>query len=415
MHKLLFCLLLVVSVGYGQELTPEMETISNALDALTAKRKKLMAEMEVLKLDWIQNELKTIGLPNKGSEEEIIEHLAYSLSYNEAHEQANWVMHIILPAIAEGNFSRSNDFRVDDKVKTGTAEEKDYFLKELKADSSFKYDGFGYDRGHLAPSADFRWSQDALSESYFYSNMSPQIGDFNRDKWAELENWLREYVLRNDTYLTIVTAPVLTEDLAKIERSVNGVSIPKYFVKVALDKKNNRGIGFVLPHEKIERPIESFAVSIDSVERLLGYDLFSGLEDEIEKEIESSEDYKPWLPQTEKGDVKAISYKRLPKKHVNTYNVHVFIGDGKKHTVCGKVVSAKKHEKGHVFINLDKQFPNQIFSVSIFESNIPNFDYEPEVYLKDKEVCFTAEIKDYHGTPNMIIEHAKQVKLLGDY
>jgi hypothetical protein len=64
---------------------------------------------------------------------------------------------------------------------------------------------------------------------------------------------------------------------------------------------------------------------------------------------------------------------------------------------------------------LDKQFPNQIFSVTIFDGNVINFDYEPEVYLMDQEVCFTGEITDYKGTSSMIIDNGKQVKLLGDY
>jgi endonuclease G len=91
------------------------------------------------------------------------------------------------------------------------------------------------------------------------------------------------------------------------------------------------------------------------------------------------------------------------------------VDDRKKHTVCGKVVSTTKHEKGHVFLNLDKKFPNQIFSVSIFSSSISNFAYEPELYLIDKEVCFTAEVGDYQGTPNMVLDNGKQVKLLNEF
>lgn len=399
----------------GQSESAEINTINQRLDSIEALKKQLIAQREVYKLDWIQTEMSNVGFPVASQNEAIISHSAYRLSYNETHEQANWVMHIILPDIAEGNVSRSNDFREDPMVKTGSAQEKDYFLKKLKADSTYKYDGFGYDRGHLAPSADFRWSQKALSESYFYSNMSPQIGDFNRQKWAELENWMREYVMENETHLVVVTAPVFPENPEKVERSINGLSIPTHFVKVVLDRKNNRGVGFVLPHQKIEMPLESYIVNIDSVEHLLGYDLFSGLDDATENQIEAVSDYQIWLPNREKGDKQAIPLKRLPKRAVNTYNAHVFIDEGKKRTVCGNVVSTKKHQKGHVFIDLDKKFPNQIFSISIFESNIPNFDYEPEVYLKDKEVCFTGEIKDYNGVPNMVIDNGKQVKILGDY
>jgi len=245
--------------------------------------------------------------------------------------------------------------------------------------------------------------------------MAPQIGDFNRQKWAELENWLREYVTNNETSLIIITAPVLTADLKKIKRSTNGVSIPDYFIKVALDLKNKRGIGFILPHKKIERPLESFTVSIDSVEQLIGYDLFSDLDDSLENNLESKSNYEPWLPMKQKGDVKAIEPHLLPKKALNTYDLRAIMNDGEKHTICGKVVSTKKHQKGHVFIDLDKRFPNQIFSVSIFESNIKNFDYEPEIYLKNKEVCFTGKIGDYKDTPNMIIDHSKQVKLIGEF
>lgn len=406
---------MLAHIGFSQADGVKIRQIEAELDSIEVHKKTLQAALEIEKLSWIQNEMERVGVPTTNKVETIIKHKAYYLSYSEEHEQANWVMHIILPDIIEGNVTRTNDFRIDAMIKTGSAVEKDYFIKTLKSDSTYKYDGFGYDRGHLAPSADFRWSQTALSESYFYSNMSPQLAHFNRLKWAELENWMREYVTANESHLYIITAPVLNDNLEKIERSVDQVSIPKHFVKVALDLKRKQGIAFILPHEKIELPLENYAVSIDSAEAILGYDLFSQLDDDLENAIESKSDYQIWLPENQKGDVQAIHQKRLPKRASNTYGVHVFNGDGEQHTVCGTVVSTKKHDKGHVFINLDKKFPNQIFSVSVFESNIVNFDYEPEVYLMDKEVCFTGEITDYNGTPSMVIDHSKKVKLLTEY
>lgn len=400
---------------YGQIETPQIKMISERIDSLDQAKKAFLGELEVLKLNWIQDEIERVGVPNAGTSEQIISHSALSLSYNEQHEQANWVMHIILPEIANGQVSRSNDFREDSLVTTGTSFEKDYFLKEKKADGKFKYDGFGYDRGHLAPSADFRWSEKALSESYFYSNMSPQLGDFNRLKWAELEGWMRDYVIKYNTSLIVVTAPILNDSLQKLERGVNKVSIPKHFIKVALDVKNKRGIGFILAHEKIEIPLESFAVSIDSVEKMLGYDLFSNLDDQLENTIEGQEDYKVWLPEEQKDDERAIAIEELPKNAVNTLRVKGLVNSSRKHTVCGKVVSTKKHKKGHVFVDLDKKFPHQVFSISIFAPSVKNFDYEPEVYLLNQEVCFTGIIGEYNDTPNMIIENGKQVKLLGEY
>ena len=413
--KLIFFLFVFSAFCYGQIETPAINTINKRIETLEEEKKALMEEIEVLKLNWIQDEIVRVGVPRSETSESSISHSAYSLSYNEDHEQANWVMHIILPEIVNGNTSRSNDFREDSLVTTGTSFEEDYFLKTKKDDGKYEYDGFGYDRGHLAPSADFKWSKKALSESYFYSNMSPQLGDFNRLKWAELESWMRDYVTQENTSLIIVTAPVLSDDLLKVERGVNKVSIPKYFVKVALDLKNKRGIGFILPHEKIELPLEAYAVSIDSVESMLGYDLFSTLDDQLENSVESQSDYKPWLPDGQKDDVVFISQDKLPKNAVNTSRVKGMVNNSKPQTVCGKVVNTKKHEKGHVFIDLDKKFPNQVFSVSIFVSSIKNFDYEPEVYLMNQEVCFTGKVGEYRDTPNMIIENSKQVRLLEEF
>ena len=410
--QIVFFFLFLIHVCFGQ--TEEINTINARIDSLDKVKEILMSDLEGYKLDWIQDRIDFVGVPNSGKDESIVTHAAYQLSYNEEHEQANWVMHMILTDVITGNASRSDDFRVDPLVQSGSSEEKDYFLKYLKADSTYEYDGFGYDRGHLAPSADFRWSKKALSESYFYSNMSPQIGDFNRLKWAELENWMREYVISNQTDLIILTAPVLNDDLPKIERSTNKVSIPKLFVKVALDLNNEVGIGFVLPHEKSEDPLESFTMSIDSVEQLLEYDLFSKLDDALETKIESQSNYKLWLPNRQKDDVKAISFQRFPKKVENTKQARAYVNDGRRHTVGGKVVSTRKHEKGHVFINLDKKFPNQVFSISIFDKSIKNFDYEPEVYLINEEVCFTGKIGEFNGTPSMVVENGKQVRFFSE-
>jgi endonuclease G len=414
--KLLLPLFLFSTFCFGQVDNPKLRAINQQLDSIENLRSQLLSESEQIKLQLIQTELGKIGYPkNPNKPEEIINHSAYSLNYNENHEQANWVMHMILPDVTTGNESRTNDFREDPLVKTGSAVEKDYFLKRLRPDSTYTYDGFGYDRGHLAPSADFRWSKIAISESYFYSNMSPQLGDFNRFKWAELEGWMRGYVENYETSLAVVTAPILDEKLDKIERGVNKVSIPKYYIKAAFDVKNNRAIGFILPNEKITLPLESFAVSIDSVEEILGYDLFSGIEDDVENKVESSFDIKPWLPNSEKNDVVALPLNRLPKNAINTYKIEVFVNDKKKHTVCGTVVSTKKHNKGHVFINLDKKFPNQIFSITIFGTSIKNFHYQPETYLKDKKVCVTGFISEYNGVPSMVLENERQVKLWNEY
>ena len=108
-----------------------------------------------------------------------------------------------------------NNFRKDELVTSGTASKADYWYS-------------GYDRGHLAPSADFRWSKTALSESYFYSNMAPQLPELNREKWAELENAIREYVIENKIQVYVVTGGILNDSLPRMQNKgrENEVSIP---------------------------------------------------------------------------------------------------------------------------------------------------------------------------------------------
>ena len=150
---------------YAQVTPSQLDALTQSYEELKEREKVLLAEIEEVKLDLLRQDLHRNGLPAVQAGEKIIHHSALSLVYDEEHEQAKWVAHIITKDIRTGNESRSNDFREDPKVATGSAVEKDYFLKFLQADNNYTYDGYGYDRGHLAPSADFRWSAKALSES----------------------------------------------------------------------------------------------------------------------------------------------------------------------------------------------------------------------------------------------------------
>lgn len=374
---------------------------------------RIQAEVENLKLEQIRADLNNVGLPKPDSSEQVIHHKAMSLVYSDKHKQPKWVSHIITPDIRYGVQGRSNDFREDPKVLTGTAIETDYFLKTLNKDSSFTYDGFGYDRGHLAPSADFRWSSEALSESFYYSNMSPMLADFNRDSWAKLEDIFRSYMYRNpETQLYIVTGPVLSEDLPKIPRAQNNVTIPKHFFKVALDLTHNRAIAFIMPNAKNENPLESYAVSIDEVEALTGIDFYHQLADDLESKLEAIRDLKPFLSIAEQSDVIPDHPTTLPRNTFNTVMAKGQMGNGRTIRVIGTVVSTKLSAKGNVFLNLDKQFPNQIFTVTIFKDKIINFSYPPEKDLEGKKIIVRGKVTNFNGVPSMAIENEDDIEVL---
>lgn len=405
MRFLAFFLCILSSiVAYSQNI---QELEQQKID-LQKKLDKLNVKLGDLKLLQIQQNLSGMGWP---SEDEVITHAAMALAYSEEHEQAKWVSHVIIQDVKSGRTSRTNDFRQDPKVSTGSAVEEDYFLKYLQEDGSYIYDGFGYDRGHLAPSADFRWNQTALSESYFYSNMSPQLPDFNRGKWADLEDMIRGYIYANDVKLYVVTGPVLQPNLSVVERGLNKVSIPKQYYKVVLDSINKVGIGFLMPNRSIKHPVEYFAVSIDSVEKVSGLDFFPNLEDGYENEVEAISDYQPWLPEAEKGDVKPLYQPSLGRNQFNTVLAADQIRSKKTVEICGTVVSVFKSGKGNVFINLDKKFPNQIFSVSIWKSNLINFSYDPSE-LMGRVICVKGKVTSYQGVAGMSLVDEKKLTFL---
>ena len=385
----------------AQDLDQRINQLETAFASNEDKNVLIQGEMEELKLARIRRDLEQVGFPRHHSTDQIVKHTAMVLGYDEEHEQARWVSHIITPDILLGNLSRTNDFRVDLAVRTHTAIKADYW------DS-------GYDRGHLAPSADFRWSKTAISESYLYSNMSPQHPDLNRKIWAELENKLREVVYREKEQLWVVTGGILRPGLDHIGIH-NEVSIPKYFYKVAMDKQGDeyKGIGFIIPNKLADYPLMSYAVTIDSVERLTGIDFFPSLSAEEESQIEAATDISKWQNEVEKTEALPIDMEILPKGYVNTvalkYHINGEIG------ICGTVVSTKYHQKsGGTFLNLDKKFPNQVFSVTIWKDARTSFSYQPETYLLQKKVCITGPIKLSRGTPTMNVITEEQIELLSE-
>jgi len=408
---LLLCLVFFCSETHAQ-LDERIGKAQLELVLLNKKEDSLLARLEELKFLKLRIDLEQNALPKVNNGETPVFHTAYALLYDEAYEQAKWVAHIILPDVVRGNEGRTNDFRPDEMIKTGSAVEADYYLKSLQPDSSFKYDGFGYDRGHLAPSADFRYSKKALSESYLYSNMSPQVAAFNRGRWAELEDVIRQYVVRQNRQVYVVSGGVLKPGLKKIERGVNKVSIPEYYYKVALDLDSKRAIGFVMPNQQCDYPIMHYACSIDSIEAITGIDFFAALPDEEENKLESGYDINKWVGERELGDVLPLRADSLPRNTFNSMQAQYYVGKNESIKVCGTVVSTKLSSKGNIFINLDKKFPNQVFSISIFKDQVVNFSYNPDTFLAGKTICVTGKITNFNGTPTMSIGNEKAIEIL---
>ncbi len=224
---------------------------------------------------------ENVELPAAVGGHQIIVHYAYTLSYNEAHEQADWVAYELTREEAlSDDFERMDDFREDPSVDGQSAQLNDYEPTQST-----------YARGHLAPAADFKWSETAMSESFYMSNMSPMLHEFNSGKWMYLEMEVRHWA---DIYdgVYVVTGGILTAGLPSI--GTNKVSIPEKFYKAILDLDEQKGIGFIMPNEDIEDSFKNYAVSIDKVEEATGLDFFPALDDDLEEKIESGLNMSKW-------------------------------------------------------------------------------------------------------------------------
>ena len=214
--------------------------------------------------------------------EQFVNHTGYNLSYNEEHELASYVSYILTKDEVFGAVDRKDEFREDPSIKTGSAELSDYKRS-------------GYDRGHLIPAADLKFSKEAMSDSFYLSNMAPQDPTLNRGMWSSLESITRQEAVNNEA-LYVVTGPVLT-DGPYDTIGKNDVSIPTYFYKAFLTANGAKAIGFILPNDKPELELEEYACSIDKVEEITNLDFYYTLDDDIEQAIESSYSIQDWQMQ----------------------------------------------------------------------------------------------------------------------
>jgi endonuclease G len=412
--KYLFKILLVlqfvamVAPTHGQSQS-KLEKTQTEIEELKLLLDQKHQELKGYKLEKMHEDMSLYGYPKSPFGGQVIQHLAMALEYVEGHEQASWVYHMILPDIIEGNEGRTNDFRIDSLVSTGSAVEADYFVVLKNEQGEEEFDGFGFDRGHLAPSADFRWHREALSQSYFYSNMSPQRPGFNREIWAEVEDEMRNYVFRTERPLWVITGPVLKDDLPISERSINGVTIPEEYYKIAYDPQVGKAIAFIVPNQKSFNKPKDYVKSVREVETLTGIDFFPLLKES--DQVESSTDLEHWLPVVANGDITPLRAEKLPKNHFNSVQASFHVNSGKTVSVCGTVVGSHFSRAGNVLLNFDKGYPNQTFTVFIKGEDLRHFSFSPDIEFKNECICATGKVEKMGDQPAIIVTKENQLKL----
>lgn len=214
--------------------------------------------------------------------EQVIQHEGYTVSYNSDYKIANWVAYELTSKEAKSKkIERSNKFVPDPLVKGASATNEDYTRS-------------GYDRGHLAPAGDMKWSAKAMRESFYLSNICPQKPALNRGIWKELEEqsrlWATDYGA-----LWIATGPVMADDMKRLGK--NRVGVPKAFYKVICYVSGNeyKAIAFILENKDYKKTsLKSMAIPVDSVEKVTGIDFFPAVPDDQEKVMEAKIDWNSW-------------------------------------------------------------------------------------------------------------------------
>ncbi len=230
--------------------------------------------------DGVNDVVTTFNYLPTSTTNQIVKHQYYTLSYNEKYEQAEWTAYKLSPNYIKRIKRKRPYFIYDKAVKTKSA-----FYRNYK--------NSGYDKGHLVPAGDMKFSETAFNDTFFTSNISPQNHQFNAGLWNRLEQKVRYWTTKyGDLY--IITGGILKNGLKTIGKEK--VAVPNQFYKIILDYSVNqpKAIAFLMPNKNSEKPLYKFVTSIDAIEKLTGIDFFHTLPDSIENELEAVNDYKAW-------------------------------------------------------------------------------------------------------------------------
>lgn len=182
---------------------------------------------------------------------------AYLSYYDYSKKVPLIVTYTIDKSKAIGCSIRSNKFEGDESIEA------------TYRSMPFDYNHSGYDKGHLAPNADMSWDSETELESFYMTNMAPQIPGFNRGIWKSLETYVRNLAYSGYS-LSIVSGAVFNTNHPKIIG--NGVSVPTGFFKVITNLESNEVIAFFFPFNKSSSfSLYSYQISLASLESQTNY------------------------------------------------------------------------------------------------------------------------------------------------
>ena len=229
---------------------------------------------EIIRESNKQADTSRMEIPLMNKEQgQVIQRTGYTLSYHAKHKTPQWVAWELTKEETRGNEERTNEFQPDPDVMGAKV-------------VTYDYSHSGYDRGHMAPAGDMKWSKKAMQESFYMSNICPQDHNLNTEDWNDLENKSREWARRYGK-VYIVCGPIYNGTRNEYIGD-HRVKVPDAFFKVILINHDRKqaALGFYFENKAGERPLSEYLVSVDKLEDMTGLDFFSALPDDLENQLE---------------------------------------------------------------------------------------------------------------------------------
>ncbi len=237
-----------------------------------------------------------IELPQVKNKQWFIQHTHYAMEYDTAQRHAIWVAYVFHEDYNKKSTQRTDKWAFDPQIP------KEY--QSLK-NKSQTYPA--YDRGHLIASEDRVFSKSANEETFYFSNISPQLGWFNQQIWKNLEEKVRQWAKATDCdTLYVVTGGAINKGVEVIGKlpERNNVTIPKYYYKALIKRKGNtfHGIAFWLENKRHQttKITHQHALTIRELEQKTKIDFFPNLKHvlpqnpNLEETVETKIDLTKW-------------------------------------------------------------------------------------------------------------------------
>lgn len=232
---------------------------------------RVLAEPIPLSHEWRRIELPTYYIESY----QIIEYKGYTVAYDETSRLPRWVAYELTDEEANAKIAqrKGKSFRPDGIIQAVQAAQTDYRRS-------------GWSHGHMAPAGDFKWDEEAMWETFFYTNCCPQDERLNNGSWNVLENCVREWA-KQFGRVYVVTGPIIGKNrFGTIGK--HRIVVPDAFFKSILVKtaEGYQGIAFTMQNNPDSQRPEDCLMSINDLEELTGIDFFPMLDDSIEEKVE---------------------------------------------------------------------------------------------------------------------------------